>query len=165
MLIEDIQDRTARLEKYVSKVEAQQKAMVEAIARGDFEAFSEEDVRFHLSHDPDMIADAGLFLAKLRRAYEYAKNDTSTIRSKIRLAATRRKEELGLSSASDRDDYVQTNPEYQKAKDQEIEWKYNVERMEVVYDRYQNLFAGSRKIANLIEKDNMNNYRIEKYGD
>lgn len=165
MLIEDIQDRTARLEKYVSKVEAQQKAMVEAIARGDFEAFSEEDVRFHLSHDPDMIADAGLFLAKLRRAWEYAKNDTRTVRSEVRSVATKKKEELGLSSASDRDDFVQTNPEYQKALKQEIEWKFNVELMEVIYERYQNLFAGSRKIANLIEKDNMNNYRIEKYGD
>ena len=162
-ITQDIKQRIERLEKYVAKVEEAQAEMTRAINAGEMEAFSEDEVRFHLSHDPNAIAEAGLFLAKIRRAYEYAKNDTKTIRAKVRHDCTIRKDELGLSSATDRDDYVQINPDYQKAIKQEIEWRYNVDRMDVVYNRYENLFAGTRKLANLIEKDNQNTYRIEKY--
>ena len=162
-LLQSTEQRIARLERYVAKVEEAQSEMIRAINSGELEAFSEEDVRFHLSHDPNAIAEAGLFLAKIRRAYEYAKNDTKTIRATVRREANSRRDELNLTSASDRDDYVQTSPKYQEAYKQELEWKYRVEQMEVIYERYENMFAGSRKIANLIEKDNMNNYRREKY--
>ena len=162
-LTQSEEQRLNRLESYVSRVEEAQAEMARAINSGEMEAFSEEDVRFHLSHDPNMVAEAGLFLAKIRRAYEYSKNDTKTIRAKLRKDANARKDILGLSSASDRDDYVQINPEYQKALKQELEWKYRVEQMEVIYNRYENLFVGSRKIASLIERDNQNNYRREKY--
>lgn len=164
-LTQNEEQRIARLEKYVERVETAQAEMMRAINAGEMEGFSEEDIRFHLSHDPDMIAEAGLFLAKIRRAYEYAKNDTKTIRAEVRRKCNQRKEELGLSSASDRDDYVQVDPSYQKAIKAEMEWKYRVDQMQVIYDRYENLFVGSRKIAGLIEKDNENNYRREKYGD
>lgn len=164
-LTQDEEKRIARLERYVERVEAAQAEMLRAINAGEMEGFSEEDIRFHLSHDPNMIAEAGLFLAKIRRAYEYAKNDTKTIRAEVRRKCNQRKEELGLSSASDRDDYVQVDPSYQKAIKAEMEWKYRVDQMQVIYDRYENLFVGSRKIASLLEKDNENNYRREKYGE
>ena len=164
-LTESEQKRIERLQKYVAKVEESQKVMLQAIQRGDFEAFSEEDVRFHLSHDPDMIAEAGLFLAKLQRSYEYAKLDTATILAELWKICNEEKESLGLSSAKDRESWVKTQPKYIKAQRQEIEWRYHLDRMKVIYDRYENLFAGSRKIANLIEKDNENNYRREKYGE
>lgn len=164
-LTESEQKRIERLQKYVAKVEESQKVMLQAIQRGDFEAFSEEDVRFHLSHDPDMIAEAGLFLAKLQRSYEYAKLDTATILAELWKICNEEKESLGLSSAKDRESWVKTQPKYIKAQRQEIEWRYHLERMKVIYDRYENLFTGSRKIANLIEKDNENNYRREKYGE
>ena len=164
-LTESEQKRIERLQKYVAKVEESQKVMLQAIQRGDFEAFSEEDVRFHLSHDPDMIAEAGLFLAKLQRSYEYAKLDAATILAELWKICNEEKESLGLSSAKDRESWVKTQPKYIKAQRQEIEWRYHLERMKVIYDRYENLFTGSRKIANLIEKDNENNYRREKYGE
>lgn len=164
-LTESEQKRIERLQKYVAKVEESQKVMLQAIQRGDFEAFSEEDVRFHLSHDPDMIAEAGLFLAKLQRSYEYAKLDTATILAELWKICNEEKDSLGLSSAKDRESWVKTQPKYIKAQRQEIEWRYHLERMKVIYDRYENLFTGSRKIANLIEKDNENNYRREKYGE
>lgn len=164
-LTESEQKRIERLQKYVAKVEESQKVMLQAIQRGDFEAFSEEDVRFHLSHDPDMIAEAGLFLAKLQRSYEYAKLDTATILAELWKICNEEKESLGLSSAKDRESWVKTQPKYIKAQRQEIEWRYHLDRMKVIYDRYENLFTGSRKIANLIEKDNENNYQREKYGE
>ena len=164
-LTESEQKRIERLQKYVAKVEESQKVMLQAIQRGDFEAFSEEDVRFHLSHDPDMIAEAGLFLAKLQRSYEYAKLDTATILAELWKICNEEKESLGLSSAKDRESWVKTQPKYIKAQRQEIEWRYHLDRMKIIYDRYENLFTGSRKIANLIEKDNENNYRREKYGE
>ena len=164
-LTESEQKRIERLQKYVAKVEESQKVMLQAIQRGDFEAFSEEDVRFHLSHDPDMIAEAGLFLAKLQRSYEYAKLDTATILAELWKICNEEKESLGLSSAKDRESWVKTQPKYIKDQRQEIEWRYHLDRMKVIYDRYENLFTGSRKIANLIEKDNENNYRREKYGE
>lgn len=164
-LTESEQKRIERLQKYINKVEEAQQVMLQAIQRGDFEAFSEEDVRFHLSHDPDMIAEAGLFLAKLQRSYEYAKLDTSTILAELWKVCNEEKENLGLSNAKDRESWVKTQPKYIKAQRQEIEWRYHLDRMKVIYDRYENLFTGSRKIANLIEKDVNNQYRVEKYAE
>ena len=161
--VQSLEQRIDRLQKYVDKVETAQKVMIEAVQRGDFEAFSEEDVRFHLSHDPNMIAEAGLFLAKIQRSYEYAKLDTQTIIAEIWNECNRRKDELGLTNAKDRENWVKTQPRYIEAQRQELEWKYNVQRMSVIYDRYENLFVGSRKIASLIEKDTQNQYRREKY--
>lgn len=157
--------RLARLQKYINRVEEAQAVMMKAAQEGNFEAFSEEDIRFHLSRDPDMIAEAGLFLAKMRRAYEYAKVDTKVIQAEIWRECNREKDALGLSNAKDREAYVTTQPRYIKALQQEIEWKYRLEQMEIIYNRYEDLFTGSRKIANLIEKDNQNNYRREKYGE
>lgn len=165
VLTESEQKRIERLQKYVAKVEEAQQVMLQAIQKGDFEAFSEEDIRLHLTHDPDMIAEAGLFLAKLQRSYEYAKLDTSTILADLWKTCNQEKDSLGLSSAKDRECWVKTQPSYIKAQRQEIEWKYHLNRMQVIYERYQNLFTGSRKIANLIEKDNQNNYRREEYGN
>lgn len=163
LLTETETERIERLQKYIDKVEEAQQVMIQAIQRGDFESFSEEDIRFHLSHDPDMIAEAGLFLAKIRRAYEYAKTDTGIILSELWRDCNRQKETLGLTNAKDREAWVKTQPHYVKAVHQEIEWKYRLDQMQIIYDRYENLFTGSRKIANLIEKDNQNNYRREKY--
>lgn len=162
--VEKVEKRIARLQTYVEKVEEALKLMNIAAQKGDFEAFSEEEVRFHLSHDPNMIAEAGLFLANIQRSYEYAKLDTQTILAEIWKECNQRKEELELSSAKDRESWVKTQPRYIEAQKQEIEWKYNVQRMNIVYDRYENLFTGVRKIANLLEKDNENVYRMEKYG-
>lgn len=163
LLTESVQERLNRLQSYVEKVEGAQAVMLKNVKQGKFEAFSEEEVRFHLSHDPNMIAEAGLFLAKLQRAYEYAKIDTQTIIAEIWNECNQRREELGLSNAKDRENWVKVQPRYIEAQKQEIEWKYNLQRMEVIYDRYENLFVGSRKIASLIEKDNQNVYRREKY--
>ena len=122
------EQRIARLKKYVAKVEEAQNEMIRAINSGELEGFTEEQVRFHLSHNPNMLAEAGLFLAKMQRAYDYAKLDVETITAELW-----RKCNLRLA------------------------------QMQVIYDRYENLFVGTRKIANLIEKDNINNYRREKY--
>lgn len=160
VLTQSEQKRIERLQKYVSKVEEAQQVMLQAIQRGDFEAFSEEDIRFHLSHDPDMIAEAGLFLAKLQRSYEYAKLDTSTILAELWKLCNEEKESLGLTNAKDRESWVKTQPKYIKAQRQEIEWKYHLNRMQIIYDRYVNLFAGSRKLANMLQSymDAQNSY-------
>lgn len=163
LLTQSVQERLNRLQNYVEKVEEAQAEMVRSAKQGKFEAFSEEEVRFHLSHDPNMIAEAGLFLAKIQRAYEYAKVDTQTIVAEIWNECNQRHEELGLTNAKDRECWVKTQPRYIEAQRQEIEWKYNLQRMQVIYDRYDNLFVGSRKIASLLEKDNQNIYRREKY--
>ena len=165
VLTQSEQKRIERLQKYISRVEEAQKAMLQAIQQGDFEAFSEEDIRFHLSHDPDMIAEAGLFLAKIQRSYDYAKLDAATILAELWRKCNQKKDILSLSSAKDRECWVKTQPEYIKAQRQEIEWHYHLDKMRIIYDRYQNLFVGSRKIASLIEKDNENMYRREKYGE
>ena len=163
VLTESEQKRIERLQKYVAKVEEAQQVLRQAIRNGDFEACSEEDIRFHLSHDPDMIAEAGLFLAKLQRSYEYAKLDTATILAELWKICNEEKESLGLSSAKDRECWVKTQPKYIKAQRQEIEWKFHLNRMQVIYDRYVNLFAGSRKLANMIESYNDAQNAYSKY--
>ena len=162
-LTQDEEKRIARLQKYVDKVEEAQEEMMRAINSGEMEGYSEEDVRFYLSHTPNMIAEAGLFLAKMQRAYEYSKVDTKVILAKLWKKCNQQKETLGLTNAKDREAYVQTDPEYVKAQQQEIEWKYRVNQMQVIYDRYENLFISTRKLCGLIEKDNQNQYRREKY--
>lgn len=151
LLTQSVQERLNRLQNYVEKVEEAQAEMVRSAKQGKFEAFSEEEVRFHLSHDPNMIAEAGLFLAKIQRAYEYAKVDTQTIVAEIWNECNQQREELGLTNAKDRECWVKTQPRYIEAQQQEIEWKYNLQRMQVIYDRYDNLFAGSRKLANMLQ--------------
>ena len=136
-----------------------------AINSGEMEGFSEADIRFYLSHTPNMIAEAGLFLAKMQRAYEYSKVDTKVILAKIWKKTNQHKDDLGLSNAKDREAFVQTDLEYIKAQQQEIEWKYRVNQMQVIYDRYENLFISTRKLCSLIEKDTQNQYRMEKYGN
>ena len=99
----------------------------------------------------------------MQRAYDYAKLDSQTITAELWKKCNQHKDDLGLTNAKDRESYVKTQPEYIKAQQQEAEWKYRLSQMQVIYDRYENLFVGSRKIASLIEKDNTNNYRREKY--
>lgn len=162
-LTQSEEQRLARLQKYIDKVEEAQAEMIRVINSGQLEAFSEEDVRVHLSHDPNMLAEAGLFLAKMQRAYDYAKLDVDTITAELWRKCNQHKESLGLTNAKDRESFVKTQPEYLKAQQQLLEWKYRLAQMQVIYDRYENLFLGTRKIASLIEKDNINNYRREKY--
>lgn len=161
---QEVAEKTAKLEKWAAKVAEAQQVMIEAAQRGDFESFSEEEVRFHLSHDPDMIAEAGLYLAEIQRHYEYAKLNVKSVWAELWHECNVEREALGLSNAKDREAWVVNQPRYQRAVQQEIEWKSQQSRMQVVYDRYENLFTGSRKIANLIEKDVNNQYRVEKYG-
>lgn len=157
------EQRLARLQKYIDKVEEAQAEMIRAINSGEMEGFSEEQVRFHLSHNPNMLAEAGLFLAKLQRAYDYAKLDVDTITAELWRKCNQRKDDLGLANAKDRESFVKTQPEYIKAQQQLLEWKYRLAQMQVIYSRYENLFVGTRKIANLIEKDQTNTYRREQY--
>lgn len=162
-LTESDKKRIERLNKYVARVEKAMEVLQAQAERGEFESFSEEDVRFHLSHDPNMIAEAGILLAKIHRANEYAKHDTKVILAELWNECNKRRDELGLTNAKDREAWVTTQPKYFQAKRQEIEWGHNEDLMKVILERYENLFVGSRKIASLIEKDNQNNYRIEKY--
>lgn len=157
------EQRVARLQKYVDQAEQAMAKMITSINNGEMEGFSEEEIRFYLSNTPNMIASCGLFLAKMERAYEYAKIDSKIISAEVWKKCNQHKDDLGLANAKDREAYVQTQPEYIKAQQTEIEWKYRVKQMQVVYDRYENLFTSSRKLANLVEKDQTNMYRREKY--
>lgn len=150
------EQRMARLQKYVDKVEEAQAEMVRAINSGEMEGFTEEQVRFHLSHNPNMLAEAGLFLAKMQRDYDYAKLDVDTITAELWRKCNLHKEDLGLANAKDRESYVKTQPEYIKAQQQLLEWKYRLAQMQIIYDRYENLFIGTRKIASMLMQDKAN---------
>ena len=163
-LTQSEEQRIARLQKYIDQVEEAYAEMTRVINSGEMEGFTETEVKFHLSHDPNMLAAAGLLLAKLQRAYDYAKLDVDTIIAELWRKCNQKKEDLGLTNAKDRESFVKTQPEYIKAQQQLLEWKYRLAQMQVVYNRYENLFVGTRKIANLIEKDQSNVYRMEKYG-
>ena len=149
-LIQSEKERLERLEKYSLKIKETLEDMNAQIQRGEFESFSEEDIRYYLSHLPDVIADVGLLTAKFQRSYDYAKLDTSTINAELWKVCNEEKDSLGLSSAKDRESWVKTQPQYIKAQRQELEWRYHLDRMKIIYDRYQNLFTSTRKLANLI---------------
>ena len=138
-------EKIKRLQRYVSKVEQIQSQMVESIKNGEFEPFTEEQIRSHLSHAPDMIAEAGLFLAQIERAYDGTKTQTQITLAELWNKCNKLKNTLDLTNAKDRESWVKI-------------------QMRVIYNRYENLFTSARKLANLIEKDNENVYRREKYG-
>ena len=162
-LVQPEEQRMARLQEYIDQIEEAMARMVKSIHEGDTSGYSEEEVRFYLSSVPAMTAQAGLLLAKMNRDYSYAKIDTKIITAEVWKKCNRHKEDLGLSSAKDREAYVQTQPELIKAQQTEIEWRYRLDQMQVIYDRYDQMFISVRKLANLIEKDQANNYRREKY--
>lgn len=163
-LTQTYEARLERLKKYVAKIEEVMKEMERQVAEGDFEAYTENEIRIQLTHIPDMIADAGVLLSKIQRAYEYAKLDTSVIKAEIWKDTNSEKDNLGLTNAKDREAYVTVQPRYLEAKRQELEWKYNLDLANVIRERYENIFASCRKLANLIEKDQQNVYNQEKYG-
>lgn len=158
-----IDDKITKLDKYASKVEQALQTITLQAQGGDLEPFTEQEIRMHLSRDPEMIADAGLFLAKIQRAYESAKLNTSIVNAELWKICNEERDSLGLTNAKDRESWVKTQPKYIQCAKEEIEWKYQLERMKVIYDRYENLFYGTRKLCSLIEKDNQNIYRREKY--
>lgn len=119
-LTETYEKRLARLERYVNKVDEVMQALEQQVASGTFEAFSEEQIRVQLTALPNMIADAGILLAKIQRAYSYAKNDTKSIWSEYWVDCNKKKDALGLSSAEDRKSWVEIQPEVRKARNQEL---------------------------------------------
>lgn len=112
----------------------------------------------------DLIADANLLLSKIQRAYDYAKDDSKRQIAKLWGQCTKRKDILGLNNQKEQEAWVIQNEEYVRVVRIEIEWKYQVQRAKSIVDRYENKFASARKLANLIEKDQSNNYRRESYG-
>lgn len=152
-LTQDERQRIARLEKYIAKAEESLASLNQSLQNGAFEAFTEEQIRLHLSHDPDLIADCGLLVAKFRRAMNYAEMDSKIIKSQLWKECNQHKEALGLANAKDREAYVLTNQRYVDACHQELEWKYQLERMQVILERYQNLYISSRKLASLLSKE------------
>ena len=148
--------RLARLQEYADQMEDAMARMNKSISEGDMTGFSEEEVRFYLSTPPTLIAQSGLLLAKMTRDYNYARLDTKIINAELWKKCNQLKDSLGLSSAKDREAYVQTQPEYIKAQQAEAEWKYQLDQMQVIYDRYEDMYISCRKLASMITQDKSN---------
>lgn len=154
-----------KLQTYIEAVEKAVSIIVEKSSRGDFSPKSEEEVRYLLSHTPDMTSEAGLMLAEFHHEYEKAKFDTKLVQADLWRQINEKRDVLNLTNAKDREAYVLSQSKYQEAVRRENEWKYRCEQMQVVYDRYESLFVSVRKLANLIEKDQQNQYRKLDYGE
>lgn len=158
-------ERIERLEKYIVKVDESLGKIAEELKEyGQVSYMSEQDIQRELSTLPDLIADANLLLSKIQRAYDYAKDDSKRQIAKLWGQYTKRKDILGLNNQKEQEAWVVQNEEYMRVVRIEIEWKYQVQRAKSIVDRYENKFASARKLANLIEKDQSNNYRRESYG-
>ena len=157
------EQRLARLEKYIAVVENAYKNMVQSISSGETEGFSEEQIKFYLSSLPNQIAESALFLAKIERAAQYALVDVETIQAELWKKYNAQKEVLGLSNAKDREAYTKTDPDLIRAKQQLLEWKYRAKQMQIICDRYDNLFTSVRKLANLLGPYNQAQDLYAKY--
>lgn len=155
-LVQPEDKRIARLQEYITQIEQAMARMIKSINEGDTTGFSEEEVRFYLSSVPNMIAESGLLLAKMNRDYSYAKIDTKIITAEVWKKCNQHKDALKLSNAKDREAYVQTQPELIKAQQAEAEWKYRLDQMQIIYDRYTNLYISVRKLASMIVSDKSN---------
>ena len=151
--IQTPEERLARLERYVAKVDARMKEIEQEVKSGNINPLSEIEIQNQLSRLPELIASTGLELAHFRRAFNYAELDDDVICARLWNEANQKKEELGLSNAKDRDAYIKKQKEYIETKRHCIEWKYNLERMTIIYERYQNLFVAVRKLASLAQEN------------
>lgn len=157
--------RIERLEKYIIKVDESLLKVAEELREyGQVSYMSEQDIQRELSTLPDLIADANLLLSKIQRAYDYARDDTKRQVARLWAECTKHKAVLQLNNQKEQEGWVLSQEEYIRVVRIEIEWKYQVARAKSIVDRYENKFASARKLANLIEKDQANTYRIEKYG-
>ena len=147
------EQRLARLQEYVSQIEQAMARITKSVREGDTTGYSEEEIRFYLSTTPDLIAESSLLLAKLVRDASYADIDLKIITAETWKKCNRHKDELGLSNAKDREAYVQTQPEIIKAQQTKVEWKYRLDQMQVIVDRYNNMYMAVRKLASMTSKE------------
>lgn len=157
---EEVEKRMERLNKYIKVVDDAMERMIrERREDGEMSYLSEHELQEMLRTLPNFIADASLIHTKIARDLEYAKLDTLVEKHKLSEQA----KALDIRTQKEREAYALTNPEYHKTYKIEIEYKYRLGQAKVIQERYENLFVSCRKLANLIEKDNQNNYRRERY--
>lgn len=149
-LLQTDQQRLERLERYVAKIDQSVKELEQSASQGDLETLNEDEIRYYLSALPQLIADSGLLLAKTQRAVSYATLDAKVINAELWKEANEQKDELNLTNAKDREAYVVSNPKYIKAQQQVFEWKYQCDRAQIVFERYESLFIGVRKLCSLL---------------
>lgn len=159
-LVQADQERLARLEKYVTKVEEAIKDLEASVANGQMESLNEAEISFYLTNLPDIICDAGILYAKIQRGYDYAKFDTKIIASEIRDETVRKKDLLGLSNTKDQEAYIIRQQRFIDAQHSEYEWGFNCKRAQLVYERYNNMFIAVRKLVTLLPTyyEAQNNY-------
>ena len=164
-LIETDEKLMSRLKSAEDKATQMEYEMRKDQNTGEMAFIGADHIGAYLSVTPDLIAEFSLYEANVERDYSYAKNDTSTIKSVLWIECNQRRDELKLTNAEDRKSWVQIQPKYQAAVKREMEWKYILQRVQTILDRYNNIFMAYRKIANMVELDQSNNYRREKYSN
>ena len=163
-LADSLKARVEKLDRYSAKVEESYKEIESQSKGDDFRYYSEDDIRWHLQHDPNMVAESGLMLADIQKAYDNARIDTKVILAEVWNQCNKNREALGLTSAEDRKNWVQANGRYVVALRQEVQWKYQLARMQIIYDKYQDIFTGIRKLATIIQTSNEIQTSNDKWG-
>lgn len=131
---------------------------------GSGEQYTEEEIRILLSKMPSTIRVYSDILKEKERLLLENKNNVKLVRARVWTDSIALKDRKKLSSNDDRKAFVEMSEEVQKAEQDFINTQIDYKASEILLKQAENTFTTIRKIANLIEKDQSNVYRENKYG-
>lgn len=107
----------------------------------------------------------GVAVIQAKAKFDEAKYNLKRVMAAKQLEASSMKNELGLSSDTDRKSWVMNQPEVAKAEVELIEAEGELKTMELKYQRAEDEFVTARKLANMVQEDEENQQRYDRYRD
>lgn len=121
--------------------------------------YDDDTIKKGLSILPYVKQEAGEKAIKLKYQAKKAENNTKKIKSKLAQEAVRLKNAKNLTSVTDRNSWVELQPEYQEALEKELQAKEEWELSELKAKRYEDNLNVFQKL--MTERIN-SNYLIDR---
>ena len=110
-----------------------------------------------------MIANTALLLADFQFAHSNAVLNVKIVKASFWKDCNTKREVLGLTNAKDREAYIQSIPQVIEAQKEEIHYGYLVNQLQVIVEKYENIYISARKLANLLDTYNNAQDNYVKY--
>lgn len=123
------------------------------------------EIQKALTGMPETKYHYGVEVITAKAAFDKAKYNLQRVMAAKQLEASSMKEEYGLSSDTDRKSWVKNQPEVAEAEIGLIEADTQLKLMEMKYQRAEDEFITARKLAGMIQQEEENQQRYDKYRD
>lgn len=152
------QNPIPKVDRYSVKVDYQGKPDTSYLKE-----LSEVEIKRLLTVIPETKGRYGSMAMKALERYERAKLATKHEYARLRLVASAGKETMSLSSDKDRESWVLTQQSYRDKQQEELDAMIEYKLAELRHTFLEDQFAGVRKQANLVEKQNDTQRQFGKY--